>query len=529
MKQTIGKFLATLRKAKGLTQEEVADRLNISNKTLSSWETDRTTPDALTLPAIADLYEVTVDEILRGERAKSNEQAQISEKAKQSLIKKKYGKFSVKHFMFTAFGLLAIALNILGFAFLVYTGISEWVGILLSVIGFCGAVTLTILLIFFEYTTLLSEGILEGSTLSESAEEEMKRNGNSLALCVKRKNSISLKLFSLPYLLFALATLLYFIVEGGEYTVTVLDVSVTVDRTSVYIGFLCAAAVIGAAYLIWGICSGVIAVTKYGDESQRALHKKNKKRFSVLSIVCASVVTVSCIVAVVFSCITVNRLYAASDPNVEETKIHTTNFEEFRELSQTLILDDETVARFDLPSNQFVLKLPEDFWQNNRQEWWGTDLGNGFYGSCEGVSVTDLYWHYTISYKQRELWDEDTGEEYDVYYPVAHGTLVKVYHDEKKRDYDYIIYLPIGISVQYIGKTEDGELTGVFDSSFLIRYKCGDFVGKNYATGEYGLFLWKSYCADRLAWFCFVMIAVAALGVCAIVYVTKRKKLIYKI
>lgn len=47
MKQTIGQFLATLRKANGYTQEEVAERLNVSNRTLSSWETDRTVPDVL--------------------------------------------------------------------------------------------------------------------------------------------------------------------------------------------------------------------------------------------------------------------------------------------------------------------------------------------------------------------------------------------------------------------------------------------------------------------------------------------------
>lgn len=39
MKSSIGDFLAILRKSKGLTQQEVADRLGVSNKTVSSWET----------------------------------------------------------------------------------------------------------------------------------------------------------------------------------------------------------------------------------------------------------------------------------------------------------------------------------------------------------------------------------------------------------------------------------------------------------------------------------------------------------
>ena len=64
----MGEFLALLRKTNGFTQQDVADKLNISNRTLSSWETDRTTPDILLLPSIADLYGVTVDELLRCER-----------------------------------------------------------------------------------------------------------------------------------------------------------------------------------------------------------------------------------------------------------------------------------------------------------------------------------------------------------------------------------------------------------------------------------------------------------------------------
>ncbi len=67
-KNTIGSFLSALRKANGMTQQEVADKLNVSNKTVSKWERDEGCPEIMMLPAIAELYSVTVDEILRGER-----------------------------------------------------------------------------------------------------------------------------------------------------------------------------------------------------------------------------------------------------------------------------------------------------------------------------------------------------------------------------------------------------------------------------------------------------------------------------
>lgn len=53
MANNIGKQLASLRKEKGYTQKQVAEMLNISNKTLSSWEVCNTMPDLIMLPKIA--------------------------------------------------------------------------------------------------------------------------------------------------------------------------------------------------------------------------------------------------------------------------------------------------------------------------------------------------------------------------------------------------------------------------------------------------------------------------------------------
>ena len=74
-KKTMGKFIAALRQAKGLTQKELGDMLYVSNKAVSRWETDECTPDLNLIPAIADIFGVTCDELLRGERRQSGEQA----------------------------------------------------------------------------------------------------------------------------------------------------------------------------------------------------------------------------------------------------------------------------------------------------------------------------------------------------------------------------------------------------------------------------------------------------------------------
>ncbi len=68
-KKTIGGFIAALRKAQGMTQQELADRLCVSNKTVSKWECCESFPEITLVPVIAEIFGVTSDEILRGERA----------------------------------------------------------------------------------------------------------------------------------------------------------------------------------------------------------------------------------------------------------------------------------------------------------------------------------------------------------------------------------------------------------------------------------------------------------------------------
>lgn len=64
----IGSFLKQLRKEKGITQEQLAEALNVSNRTVSRWETGSNMPDIGILVDIADYYDVSIPEIIGGER-----------------------------------------------------------------------------------------------------------------------------------------------------------------------------------------------------------------------------------------------------------------------------------------------------------------------------------------------------------------------------------------------------------------------------------------------------------------------------
>lgn len=67
-KKTMGGFMAALRKAHGMTQKELAERLNVSDKTVSRWERDDSAPELSLIPVIAEIFGVTCDELLRGQR-----------------------------------------------------------------------------------------------------------------------------------------------------------------------------------------------------------------------------------------------------------------------------------------------------------------------------------------------------------------------------------------------------------------------------------------------------------------------------
>lgn len=64
---TLGEKLLELRKKKGLSQEEVADLLQVTRQTVSKWETNQSTPDFDKIVPICELYEISTEELFRND------------------------------------------------------------------------------------------------------------------------------------------------------------------------------------------------------------------------------------------------------------------------------------------------------------------------------------------------------------------------------------------------------------------------------------------------------------------------------
>lgn len=73
---TLGNTIAHYRKQKGLTQEALAQQLEVTNQAVSKWESDQCCPDILLLPRIADIFEISIDALF-GREPKSNAEAKL--------------------------------------------------------------------------------------------------------------------------------------------------------------------------------------------------------------------------------------------------------------------------------------------------------------------------------------------------------------------------------------------------------------------------------------------------------------------
>ncbi len=99
--KSIGETIASLRKQKGMTQNELAEKMNVTDKAVSKWERDLSCPDINTISKLADILDVSVEELLK---AKKKENSNTKMKDLINLILKAVA---------LAMGIAVIVLNIL--------------------------------------------------------------------------------------------------------------------------------------------------------------------------------------------------------------------------------------------------------------------------------------------------------------------------------------------------------------------------------------------------------------------------------
>ena len=106
-----GRFITELRKEKNLTQKELAKEVNVSDKAVSRWETGKGYPDIDSLQSLSNFFDITINELLAGEKAKTKTIEEIAEENIISVIaetekSKKSKKSNIRLSIIVAFLLL---------------------------------------------------------------------------------------------------------------------------------------------------------------------------------------------------------------------------------------------------------------------------------------------------------------------------------------------------------------------------------------------------------------------------------------
>lgn len=70
--KTIGEMISSLRKEKGMTQNELAEKMNVTDKAVSKWERDLSCPDINTISKLANILDVSVDELLQAKKKENS-------------------------------------------------------------------------------------------------------------------------------------------------------------------------------------------------------------------------------------------------------------------------------------------------------------------------------------------------------------------------------------------------------------------------------------------------------------------------
>ena len=219
-KKTIGKFISALRKANGMTQRELGEKLFVSDKTVSRWECDECTPELSLIPSIAEIFGITTDELLRGERNNPDREATASEDvaAKQKAKSEKQLKLMIhsRKKKFTNFSFITIGLCLLG---LIAAMICD-LGFSRGLLGFCLAsvflVAATICQICFavSFRMLIDEDEADRSERLKKANTDMALGSVKILFCILLIWAFCLPIAVIPYSRYFGLTLTYWLTYG---------------------------------------------------------------------------------------------------------------------------------------------------------------------------------------------------------------------------------------------------------------------------------------------------------------------------
>lgn len=148
----IGRFIAERRKMKNLTQAQLSEKLNITDRAVSKWENGRSLPDSSIMLELCEILDITVNDLLSGEVVVMEKYDKNLENNLLEIIKEK--EKADKHLlaMEIVIGFVSIGIMLGLCIFAAYAPIEEWIRIVLIIIGFIPTLILTPFILKIEQT-----------------------------------------------------------------------------------------------------------------------------------------------------------------------------------------------------------------------------------------------------------------------------------------------------------------------------------------------------------------------------------------
>ena len=131
----IGKFISTRRKEVGLTQSQLAEKLNITDRAVSKWETGRTLPDSSIMLDLCNILKITVNDLLTGEIVTMENYDKEKENTLIEIVKEKQQADKMLLKLETVVGVSCIIVMLALCMIASFVQMEDWLRIVLIIIG----------------------------------------------------------------------------------------------------------------------------------------------------------------------------------------------------------------------------------------------------------------------------------------------------------------------------------------------------------------------------------------------------------
>lgn len=132
----IGSFIAKCRKSQNLTQFQLAEKLNITDRAISKWETGRAMPDSSIMLQLCEILKISVNDLLNGEIVSMEKYSEKEEKLLLEIVRQKEENDKRLFILEYVIGIFSVII-LLGFTIVAaYVNMEDWLRVILVIMGF---------------------------------------------------------------------------------------------------------------------------------------------------------------------------------------------------------------------------------------------------------------------------------------------------------------------------------------------------------------------------------------------------------